>query len=262
MEMETKVLDKQVLLKDDGSDVLVIILLFKNPNFPGILKPYELDLCGKRCWEWVELACSGYSIKTITCTPETDVLTLIKPLLTDKRYTMVLYSDTPLLTKNTIEEILSYVRSRDINILNLIRGYVFNTDYIRNVQDIKGNLIEKFNEKDFISAFDLKQFEYIGQVINRRILNYHLTNGVIITDVGSTFINADVIIESGCVLEPNNIIKGKTYIGKSCHLESGNIIIDSFISDNCILKTSYIFNSKIDKNIIVGPFEKVINKAN
>lgn len=261
MELETKVLSKEILLTDAESDVQVIILLFKNPNFAGILKPYELDLCGKKCWEWVELACTGYSIKTTTCTPETDIIRLIKPLLTDKKYTMVLYSDTPLLTKDTIEEILSYVRSRDINILNLIRGYVFNTEYIKNVEDIKGTLIEKFNENEFIVAYDLKQFEYIGKILNRKILDYHLKNGVIITDTGSTFINADVIIESGSIIEPNNIIKGKTYIGKFCHLESGNSIIDSFISDNCILKASYIFNSKIDKNIIVGPFEKVINKV-
>lgn len=260
MELETKILSENLLLKEDENDVLVIILLFKNPNFSGILKPYELEVCGKKCWEWVELACSEYSIKTITCTPDTDVFTLIKPLLTNKKYTMVFYSDTPLLTKNTIEEILSYVRTRDINILNLIRGYVFNTEYIKNAEDIKGNLIEKFNKDDFVIAYDLKQFEFVGQVLKRRILDFHLSNGVIITDIDSTLIDADVIIESGCKIEPNNVIKGKTYIGKNCHLESGNIITDSFISDNCILKVSYIFNSKIEKNIIVGPFEKVINK--
>lgn len=260
MEVETKVLNENLLLKEDNGDVLVIILLFKNPNFPGILKPHELELCGKKCWEWVELACSNYDIKTITCTPETDVLSLIKPLLSDKKYTLVLYSDTPLLTRNTIEEILNFVRVRDVNVLNLIRGYVFNTEYLKNAEDIKGTLIEKFNEDEFVIAYDLKQFEFVGQVLKHRILDFHLMNGVVITDINSTRIDADVIIESGCKLEPNNVLKGKTYIGKNCYLEGGNIIIDSFISENCILKTSYIFNSKIGKNIVVGPFEKVINK--
>lgn len=260
MELETKTLSKNVLLKEEENDVLVIILLFKNPNYPGILKPYELELCGKKCWEWVELACSDYNIKTITCTPETDILSLIKPLLTDKKYTMVLYSDTPLITKNTIEEILNFVRVRDVNVLNLIRGFVFNTEYLKRVEDIKGNLIEKFNEDEFVIAYDLKQFEFVGQVLKRRILDFHLLNGVVISDLNSTNIDADVIIENGSKIEPNNVLKGKTYIGKNCYLESGNIIIDSFISENCILKASYIFNSKIEKNVIVGPFEKVINK--
>lgn len=260
MELKTKTLSKNLLLKEEESDVLVIILLFKNPNYPGILKPYELELCGKKCWEWIELACSGYSIKTITCTPETDIISLIRPLLTDKKYTMVFYSDTPLITKNTVEEILSFVRVRDINVLNLIRGFVFNTEYLKSVEDIKGSLIEKFNEDEFFIAYDLKQFEFIRQVLKRRILDFHLLNGVVINDLSSTNIDADVIIENGSKIEPNNVLKGKTYIGKNCYLESGNIIIDSFISENCILKTSYIFNSKIEKNVIVGPFEKVINK--
>jgi len=260
MELKTKTLSKNLLLKEEESDVLVIILLFKNPNYPGILKPYELELCGKKCWEWIELACSGYSIKTITCTPETDIISLIRPLLTDKKYTMVFYSDTPLITKNTVEEILSFVRVRDINVLNLIRGFVFNTEYLKSVEDIKGSLIEKFNEDEFFIAYDLKQFEFIRQVLKRRILDFHLLNGVVINDLSSTNIDADVIIENGSKIEPNNVLKGKTYIGKNCYLESGNTIIDSFISENCILKTSYIFNSKIEKNVIVGPFEKVINK--
>lgn len=101
--IETEVLSKKLALIEDDSDVQAIILLYKNPNFTGILKPYELQICGKKMWEWVELACSGYSIKTVACTPETDVLSLIKPLLTNKKYTLVLYSDTPLLTNSTIE---------------------------------------------------------------------------------------------------------------------------------------------------------------
>ena len=34
-------------------DVAVIILLYKNPNFKSILKPYELEICGKKDVEMV-----------------------------------------------------------------------------------------------------------------------------------------------------------------------------------------------------------------
>jgi len=258
--IETEVLSKKLALTEDDSDVQAIILLYKNPNFTGILKPYELQICGKKMWEWVELACSGYSIKTVACTPETDALSLIKPLLTNKKYTLVLYSDTPLLTNSTIEEIISYVRARDINVLNLPRGYIFNTEYIKAAEDIKSTLVKKVNPEEFIVADDLKQLECISQTLKERIIDYHFQNGVIIKDIASTHIEADVIIESGVTIEPNNILKGTSYIGKKCFLESGNTVIDSVIKENCVLKNSYIFNSKIEKNIVVGPFEKVINK--
>ncbi|MDD2445518.1 MAG: hypothetical protein PHX09_01760 [Clostridia bacterium] len=259
--IETKVMSKELILSEENNDVQAIILLYKNPNFTGILKPYELQVCGKKMWEWVELACSGYSIKTIACTPETDILSLIKPLLTNKKYTLVLYSDIPLITNYTIEEIISYVRARDINVLNLSRGYVFNTEYIKAAEDIKSTLIKEFSPEEFIVADDLKQLESIGQILKGNIIDYHLQNGVVIKDIASTHIEAEVIIESGVIIEPNNILRGTSYIGKKCYLESGNTIIDSVIRENCVLKNTYIFSSKIDKNIVVGPFEKVINKG-
>lgn len=242
-------------------DVAVIILLYKNPNFKSILKPYELEICGKKMWKWLELACDNYPISTAIATPESDIVNIIKPLLTDKKYTMVLFSDTPLITKETIKEILTYVRAKDCNVLNLSRGYVFNTEYIKNISSIKNKMIVSFNESDFEVADDLIATEKISQIIQYRILTYHLYNGVFIKDLISTFIDADVIIESGVIIEPNNIIQGRTYIGKYTFLESGNKIIDSVIGENCILKNSYICNSKVNKNIVVGPFEKVINKG-
>lgn len=248
------------LKKSNEGDVAVIILLYKNPNFKGFLKPFDLELYGKKLWKWVELACNNYPIKTTICTPESDVLSLIKPMLTNKKYTLVLFSDTPLIQKNTIEEVLTFARARTANVVNLTRGFVFNTEYIKTIDKIQNPLVERFNEEDFITIYDLKQFEFAGQILKQRILDYHQCNGVLIYDINSTFIDADVIIESGTIIEPNNIIKGKTLIGKYCKLESGNLICDSVIGENCILKSSYISFSKIEKNTVVEPFEKIINK--
>ena len=45
------------------SDVLFIVLLYKNDNF-GIRAPYDIEILGKKMWEWVALAGSGAKIKT------------------------------------------------------------------------------------------------------------------------------------------------------------------------------------------------------
>ena len=86
--------------------------------------------------------------------------------------------------------------------------------------------------------------------------------GVSILDKNSTQIDADVVISSGAVIGQNNVISGLTYIGKNCKIEPNNIIHDSVISDNCVIKCSYIDQSRISENMIVGPFESIVGKSN
>lgn len=245
----------------DGHDVLVIILLEKNPNFKNFIKPYELPVCGKKMWEWLTVAVEGYKYKTTTCTSETDVLALIKPLLEDQKYTAILYSDTPLLRKSTFEEIMDFVESRNLNVLKLTRGYVFNTEYIKKATSIQVAQTEYFEEEDFITAYDLKQLCFITDIMRGRILDYHLRNGIYIENTSSVYIDADVIIEPGVRIMANNVLRGKTIIGKNTLLETGNFIENSIISEGCIIKQSHIVESRISEHMVVGPFESVIKKS-
>lgn len=258
--METQTISEVETEKDIQQDVAVIILLYKNPNFKNIFKPYDLEIFGKKMWNWVENACSGYQIKTTTCTPESNILSIIKPMLTNKKYTLVLYSDTPLITHETVEDIITFAISKNINALNLIRGYIFDTEYIKNQNEIKNTYVEKFKEEDFFVVDNLLLFEKANQTMKNRILDFHIQNGVVIKDKNSTFIDADCMIEWGTVIEPFNVLKGKCFIGRNTILESGNVIKDSILGESCIVKNSYVIESKINKNIVIGPFEKVVNK--
>ena len=154
MEKETKLVD---------NEISVIIMLEK--KFGEFMKSYDLKIWGKKMWEWVALSCDGYMIKTIPCTPESDVLTLIKPLLTDSKYTVVLYSDTPLFKRQTLNEIMTYVRQRDLNVLPLRRGYVFNTDYIRNADSIRVLVQEDFGTDDFTVVEDYAGHAKVSKIL-------------------------------------------------------------------------------------------------
>ena len=103
--------------------------------------------------------------------------------------------------------------------------------------------------------------EVVRKKLQQKINAYHEQNGVIFIDSATTYIDADVIIEVGTKISPNNTILGQTYIGKNCVIEPNNTIKDSVISDNCVLKTSYVCESRISENIVVGPFESVIKKS-
>ena len=247
--------------KSSTHDVLVIILLEKNVNFKNFIKPYELPLCGKKMWEWLLLATSGYQYKTTTCTSESDILSLIKPLLENQKYTAVLYSDTPLLKKSTFDEIMSYVERKDMNALRLTRGYVFNTQYIKHASSIQVGQTEYFDEEDFMTAYDLKQLTFITDIMRNRILDYHMKNGIYMENPQTTFIDADVVIEAGTRIMSNNAIRGKTIIGKNCLIDSGNIIENSIISEGCVICQSYLVESRISEFMTVGPFEKIIRQS-
>ena len=87
-----------------------------------------------------------------------------------------------------------------------------------------------------------------------------MDNGVYIVDPKTTYIDADVVIEKGVRIEPNNVLKGESYIGENSVLEANNIISNSIISNNVIVKNSYVSGSRISENMIVGPFETVLDK--
>lgn len=246
-----------------NDDVLVIILLYKNFNFTTTFTPYDIDICGKKMWEWVALSVGECEIKTTVATKESDILSLIKPYLNNKRYTMVLYSDTPLFSSATFMDIMNYVRARGVNALKLPRGFVFDTNYLRTITSLLSDNVVNFgNEHDFFEVDTPQKLYEVRQITKQRILDFHISNGVSILDKNSTQIDADVVISSGAVIGQNNVISGLTYIGKNCKIEPNNIIHDSVISDNCVIKCSYIDQSRISENMIVGPFESIVGKSN
>ena len=97
-------------------------------------------------------------------------------------------------------------------------------------------------------------------MLNKRILDYHKERGVVFFGENTIFVDADVEIESGCVIYPNNVIKGESYIGRDVILESGNYIFDTIVCDEAFVCQSYLEKSKVEKGKVVGPFAKLINE--
>lgn len=244
----------------EKENVLVIILLYKSEEFKQIIKPYNIEICDKKIVDWVKDSCCEYEIKTVTCDKNSNIVNLIKPLLNEKPITLVLYADTPLLTNETIIENIDYFSLSGMNVLKLPRGWLFKTEYIKNTDSISAVQTRQFNEFEFKPILNLKDYSVVAKIIKQKILDKHYKNEVIIIDENLTYIGPDVIIEAGTRIEPNNVLKGMTYVGKNCVLEPFNYIKDSIISNNCVIKNSNIIKSKITENMVVGPFEIIENK--
>ena len=249
--------DTQTLLKSQNNDwvakeTLVVVIKSGDgisPNF---------DLCGKKMIDWVLMSTSSCHQQVIE-DPE-DILEAVKPLADGYDFVAVFYSDTPLLKRETFLEVMNYFSTQRLNVLQLARGYVFRSEYLQNAKMLMSSGITPFGNDDFKRIDNAEKLSYAFGVLNKRILDYHKQNGVVLFGENTIFIDADVEIEEGSVIYPNNIIKGESYIGKNVILESGNYIFDTIVCDGAFVCQSYLEKSKIEQNKVVGPFEKIVNQ--
>lgn len=220
----------------------------------------NFDICGKKMIDWVALATSGCQQKIIEEPIEEEFLTTIKDLAEGYNFVAVFYSDTPLLKKKTFLQVMDYFCVRKMNVLKLLRGFVFKTSYLQTAKMLLSSNVDEFDKEDFMIINTPQKVSQAFKILNQRILQYHKNNGVIFFGEETIFVDADVEIEEGTVIYPNNIIKGESFIGKNVVLESGNYIFDTIICDEAFVCQSYLEKSKVEKGKVVGPFEQIINQ--
>lgn len=259
--METLIIDRtetQVLVDlPKLNKIKVIVLKVKNNAFKDVEKPYEISILGKTMLDWVRLAVDNYAVQMVDYENGADVIETIRPFLSDEDFTVVLFSDTPLIKKRTVDEIVDYATTKDVNVCKLTRGYVFKTKFLKLAEKVYTAEPHYFDEEDFITAFGYKQLSLIEDIMRNRILNFHLKNGVRILDLSSVSIDADVTIKSGTEIHANNRIYGACIIGQNVKLLPNNVITSSIIEDNCEILYSVVKNSKIPQNSKIGPFKNI-----
>ena len=94
-------------------------------------------------------------------------------------------------------------------------------------------------------------------VMQKRINERHMMNGVTMIDPSSVFISADTEIGMDTVIASNVTLSGHTVIGKGCSIEMGCRIEDSVIEDGVTVLSSVILKSRIGAGTNVGPFAYV-----
>lgn len=235
-----------------------VLFVAVKANHYEIAKDFSnLDLCGKKMLDWVLMAGSDCETKIIN--DSEDIFAFIRSLSTTKPIIAVFYSDTPLLDKITFNKICDYFSSRNMNFLQLSRGFVIKTDFIKN-NTYFAQGVNLYEDKNLLIVDNAKSLSYVSNSLYNKILAFHQKNGVIIFGQNTVFIDADVEIESGVIIYPNNVIQGQSIIGQGVVLQSGNIIRDSIITNGCMLKACFVENSKITSGTAIEPFSKIINE--
>ena len=238
-----------------NDETVVVIIKSDKSEMSDVLS--SVLVCGKPMVDWVKMATSGPVQKVIKEPDAGQFLNVLKGFGVGKKYLALFYSDTPLLERSTFCEIMDYFAKNRYNIIELPRGYVFSVEYLMNIDVLYSPVKKSFNARQFEQINTPRALSNASRVLQAKILDYHKDNGVTLIGENTIFIDSDVEIEQGTVIYPNNILKGQTYVGKNVVLDSGNIINDSIIADDCVVVASYINKSKVKKGAKVAPFTKL-----
>ena len=205
---------------------------------------HDFDLCGKTMLDWVKIACAGIETQVIDEPSDEQFISTIALKAEGKKIVIVLYSDTPLLQRQTILSVLDYFSSHPANTMSLPRGYVFNVDYLLRTKEIISPAHKNFSPDEFEIISTPEQIGKAYQTLQHRIRAYHKSNGVILKGEQTIFIDADVQIEKGVVIDPNNVLAGESVIEENVRLKSGNYIENSVIKSGSVLQGKTIVDGQ------------------
>ena len=224
--------------------------------FVIVLKPQNLlnaEVCGLKVSEWVQDVVSVYQNVCVEIKKGDDIIGIIKENTSDKKYCVVVYSDTPLLRRDSISQALSFAATYKHKVVQLPRGWVFETEHIQKDGDINAVTMPSLAEQDFMVAYNYAQVATITSYMRERINGIHMDNGVHITDPYNVYIDAKVQIGAGTRIGPGVVLRGLTEIGKACRVTNFVEIKNSKIGDNTkISHMTYIGDATVGNSCNIG----------
>ena len=156
---------------------------------------------------------------------------------------------------------------------NNAQGEYYLTDIIKwaNEQNFNVDVYTLKNNEEIFGINSKQHLAEATKILNKRIIQRHLNNGVTIIDPDSTWISPETEIDRDTVIYPSCYINGKNKIGKNCkigpfaHLRGDVIIEDNVKIGNfvevkkTIIKSNtnachltYLGDSEIGSNVNIG----------
>ena len=90
--------------------------------------------------------------------------------------------------------------------------------------------------------------------IQKEILKRWMDAGVTVISPAATYIGEEAEIGRDTVLLPGTMLLGKTKIGEGCKIGPNAFIEDSAVGDMVSIRASFIYGSRIEEDVKIGPF--------
>ena len=104
------------------------------------------------------------------------------------------------------------------------------------------------NTEQLLKAAEEKETARLAVILK------HLQVGVFFVDIRAAYIDPEVVIGGGTLIEPGVMLQGKTVIGTNCVIGHNTKIIDSVVENDVDIQSSEIRESRIGSRSKIGPF--------
>lgn len=124
----------------------------------------------------------------------------------------------------------------------------------------EGHIVTAYSTDDFsetIGVNDRVALARAEKIMQKRILEFHMKNGVTIINPDNTYIETDVKIGQDTIIYPGTMIKGKTEIGADCVIGPNSEVENCRIGDGTTIRHSTAFDSVIGSHTQIGPFAHI-----
>ena len=135
------------------------------------------------------------------------------------------------------------------------QGEFYLTDLIGIANNQKQDIVIVQVDEDSIKGINsMSQLNEVEDIMQKKLIEGFMEQGVYFQDPTSTYIDADVTISSGTKVLANTHLTGSTSIDENCTIGPNAQINDSSIGKNSKVVNSVVDQSTIHENGNIGPF--------
>ena len=230
---------KQTEIKFNDDSVMIYLLSDKNAS---------VELCGRSMIDWVKNAVNEFPYIEFNY-DGSDLQNFLKGKLVNAKYSIILFSNTPLITIPSVLKIVDYIKIKQVKACKFNGGFAFNTEYLKTAKEVQFDSFLPLETEDFLVVDTLEKLKIAKKLLQDRIIQQHMANGV--EFVGNSVVDASVKIDKDVIVFPNNILRGSTFVGGKTILKEGNVIETSSIGADCCIMSSNILNSSVEDNVYI-----------
>lgn len=107
---------------------------------------------------------------------------------------------------------------------------------------------------EFFGVNNRVQLAEANKIMQKRINEKHMLNGVTIIDPADTYIADDVEIGMDTIIYPGCVLEGKTVIGEDCKVGPNTRLTDMTLAPDVTIQYTVAMESEIGSGTKVGPF--------
>ncbi len=132
--------------------------------------------------------------------------------------------------------------------------YLTDTIEILIKEQLKVGALKINNSAELLGINNRLQLAQIEKIMQERILNKHMLNGVTIIDPANTYIHSDVEIGMDTIIYPGCVLEKETKIKENCLIGPNTRMVNCTVEENVEIQNSVLLDSYVKKNTHIGPF--------